>query len=180
MAAQPSGHAGPPPEAPSTPPLAQGRSPGREWVRNCSGDAIRSPAARQLQLERVRDRFNAACLCQAGYRAYRVRRRWLEGEAPGGGRRRALLGGGLVGCLQPHQLAGVRWLFRAVVRGGGVLADDQGLGKTQHVAPRLGPAGRPPSPHALPGATEARSHSRVIALIDALMRARTRARCCVR
>ena len=32
--------------------------------------------------------------------------------------------------LQPHQLTGVRWLFGAWSSGGGILADDPGLGKT--------------------------------------------------
>ncbi|KAL1500103.1 hypothetical protein AB1Y20_012776 [Prymnesium parvum] len=32
--------------------------------------------------------------------------------------------------LQPHQRAGVRWLFRAHYRGGGILGDEPGLGKT--------------------------------------------------
>ena len=30
----------------------------------------------------------------------------------------------------PHQLDGVRWLFAAIHCGGGLLADDPGLGKT--------------------------------------------------
>jgi len=32
--------------------------------------------------------------------------------------------------LQPHQRVGVRWLFRAHYRGGGILGDEPGLGKT--------------------------------------------------
>ena len=35
--------------------------------------------------------------------------------------------------LQPHQVEGVRWLFGAIDRGGGLLADDPGLGKTLQV-----------------------------------------------
>ena len=33
----------------------------------------------------------------------------------------------------PHQLDGVRWLFAAFGRGGGLLADEPGLGKTLQV-----------------------------------------------
>ena len=32
--------------------------------------------------------------------------------------------------LKPHQVVGVNWLFGAVHDGGGILADDPGLGKT--------------------------------------------------
>ena len=35
--------------------------------------------------------------------------------------------------LQDHQRAGVRWLIGAVGRGGGILGDDPGLGKTLQV-----------------------------------------------
>jgi len=35
--------------------------------------------------------------------------------------------------LKPHQVEGVGWLFKAVHRGGGLLADDPGLGKTLQV-----------------------------------------------
>ena len=35
--------------------------------------------------------------------------------------------------LKPHQVEGVRWLFAAIHRGGGLLADDPGLGKTLQV-----------------------------------------------
>ena len=35
--------------------------------------------------------------------------------------------------LQDHQRAGVRWLVGAVGRGGGILGDDPGLGKTLQV-----------------------------------------------
>lgn len=39
----------------------------------------------------------------------------------------------LAQVLKPHQLEGVRWLFKAVHGGGGLLADDPGLGKTLQV-----------------------------------------------
>ena len=35
--------------------------------------------------------------------------------------------------LKPHQVDGVRWLFKAVHGGGELLADDPGLGKTLQV-----------------------------------------------
>ena len=35
--------------------------------------------------------------------------------------------------LKPYQVEGVRWLYEAVHRGGGLLADDPGLGKTLQV-----------------------------------------------
>ena len=67
---------------------------------------------------------------------------------PGGGRwhRAPGLGYALLFCtaltprathpsqvLKPHQVEGVRWLFGAIDRGGGLLADDPGLGKTLQV-----------------------------------------------
>eukprot|EP00325_Prymnesiales_sp_UTEX-LB-985_P018343 CAMPEP_0174742180 /NCGR_PEP_ID=MMETSP1094-20130205/78207_1 /TAXON_ID=156173 /ORGANISM="Chrysochromulina brevifilum, Strain UTEX LB 985" /LENGTH=267 /DNA_ID=CAMNT_0015946195 /DNA_START=73 /DNA_END=874 /DNA_ORIENTATION=+ len=39
----------------------------------------------------------------------------------------------LLQVLQPHQVEGVGWLFKAVHGGGGLLADDPGLGKTLQV-----------------------------------------------
>ena len=39
----------------------------------------------------------------------------------------------LLQVLNPHQVEGARWLFRAIEDGGGVLADDPGLGKTIQV-----------------------------------------------
>ena len=35
--------------------------------------------------------------------------------------------------LKPHQVEGVRWIFSAIHRGGGIIADDPGLGKTLQV-----------------------------------------------
>lgn len=32
--------------------------------------------------------------------------------------------------LKPHQVAGVRWILSAIHRGGGLLTDEPGLGKT--------------------------------------------------
>jgi SNF2 family DNA or RNA helicase len=42
----------------------------------------------------------------------------------------ALLCPALARVLQPRQWRGVRWLYAAAMRGGGVLGDDPGLGKT--------------------------------------------------
>ena len=38
-----------------------------------------------------------------------------------------------VQVLKPHQVEGVEWLFKAIHAGGGILADDPGLGKTLQV-----------------------------------------------
>ena len=64
---------------------------------------------------------------QALWRGHRVRQRVLRGGKPCC---RALIADCLIGKLQTHQLLGVRWLYAAATRAGGILADDPGLGKT--------------------------------------------------
>jgi len=53
-----------------------------------------------------------------------------RGQVGGAAARRAEICSPLRASLHPHQLDGVRWLFKAFCRGGGILADDPGLGKT--------------------------------------------------
>ena len=77
-----------------------------------------------LQLPRGKD---AAETIQGLWHGHRVRQRVLRGGKPCCS---ALIADCLVRKLQPHQLLGVRWLYKAATRGGGILADDPGLGKT--------------------------------------------------
>ena len=88
-----------------------------------------------LQLPRGKD---AAETIQGLWCGYRVRRRVLHGGKPCCC---ALIADCLAGKLQPHQLLGVRWLYKAATRDGGILADDPGLGKTlQAIATKVVPA----------------------------------------
>ena len=86
-----------------------------------------TPQRRLAALLRREGGKEAVTTIQAAWRAHRMRQRLLRG-----GRRGcwALIADDLAGKLQPHQLAGVRWLYKAVMGGGGILADDPGLGKT--------------------------------------------------
>lgn len=63
---------------------------------------------------------------QALVRGFIVRRYLLAGS-PG---QWAWLRASLGARLQPHQVTGVRWLYAALARGGGILGDEPGLGKT--------------------------------------------------
>lgn len=62
-------------------------------------------------------------------RGWRVRRALLVAGV-GPERRYALVRASVSARLQPHQRVGVRWLFKSLLRGGGLLADEPGLGKT--------------------------------------------------
>ena len=77
----------------------------------------------------------AAAVCQRCWQE-RCRRRSLlvgRGQRPGEAARRATVCGAIRSVLYPHQLAGIRWLFKAFCSGGGILADDPGLGKTLQI-----------------------------------------------
>ena len=65
------------------------------------------------------------------YRVYRARRRLLRICLPSARPRYAWLRPTVAAALRPHQWIGVRWLAtHALPRGGGILADDPGIGKT--------------------------------------------------
>jgi len=70
----------------------------------------------------------AAVRMQALVRRALVRRRRLWAACRGAST--AAVCAPVAARLQTHQWAGVRWLFDAYTAGGGILADDPGLGKT--------------------------------------------------
>ena len=98
-----------------------------------------TPQRRLVILLRREGGDEAAPKIQAAWRAHRMRQRLLRSGRPGCW---ALISDDLVGKLQPHQLAGCRWLYAAAMRGGGILADDPGLGKTLQAILLFCPAGR--------------------------------------
>ena len=67
--------------------------------------------------------------CQARCRL--LRRRQLQGVSSGSVS--AEMAAGVDRAVQAHQRAGIRWLYKALQRGGGILGDDPGLGKTLQV-----------------------------------------------
>ena len=105
-------------------------TPGRLLGPGLAG--LSSPVALQV-IASLRPRLAAAALqCQRRLRGHAVRRCLLASAGPRG-RCWAAIPRAALARLQPHQLGGVRWLFAAWARGGGILADDPGLGKTLQI-----------------------------------------------
>lgn len=112
--------------------------------------SLRSPGAVQRILA---GRVSPACAtrCQAAARGCLVRKRVLVVRGlPKRGpplhqrdRERAIIPEELSQRLMHYQRVGVRWLFAAWARGGGILADDPGLGKTVQVRLADSPCGTP-------------------------------------
>lgn len=122
---------------PTAPPLAGGdggvpRTPAppaaaAEGLCSASRWSALTPRRRLDALLHRTGATKAAARIQGLWCGYRVRQRVLVGGKPcccG------FIADGLVRKLQRHQLLGVRWLYAAATRGGGILADDPGLGKT--------------------------------------------------
>ena len=116
----------PPRSGPQPPGSGSGGSPPSKRVRMSSPQVL---AARIGPPDRDKDA--AATAFQALARRWLVRRRYVRSR--GHARQSVLLRPSVSAVLQPHQRVGVRWLHGAFCRGGGILADDPGLGKTIQV-----------------------------------------------
>ena len=124
------------PAPPATPSPAALRRSGwwrALWRDDAGGECPPTPAssaAGQALLETARPGLTrCAVACQRRRRGHLARRRVILRR----GGPSVELRPRTFAQLQDHQRAGVRWLVGAVGRGGGILGDDPGLGKTLQV-----------------------------------------------